>query len=67
MTLKEWREKKRLTLRDAAEVIGIHHTRLADYEGGANMSLRAADQIARKTGGKVTRADWPEQQWKRGA
>jgi transcriptional regulator with XRE-family HTH domain len=62
MTLTEWRKSRGLSLRAAGEVLGVSHVRVIQYERGDHSPrLRTVDQIERKTGGAVTRMDWPKE------
>lgn len=62
MTLREWRESKGWTLRKAGSEMGWSHAYQHQLEAGRRSpTLRTVDAIERKTGGAVTRLDWPKE------
>jgi transcriptional regulator with XRE-family HTH domain len=63
VTLREYRESKGWTLRDAGTFFGWAHSRQRELENSMRSpTLRTVDYIARKTGGQVARLDWPEEE-----
>jgi transcriptional regulator with XRE-family HTH domain len=63
MTLSQWRKKHGLSLRAAAEVLGVSHVRVMQYERGDHSPrLKTVDRIERQTTGAVTRLDWPREE-----
>lgn len=63
MTLRQWREANGLSLRAAGRRLGWSHVRVHELEGGAvSPTIRTADVIEKKTGGAVTRLDWPKEE-----
>lgn len=62
MTLRQWREKEGLSLRAAGKRLGWSHAYVHQLEAGGNsVTIRTADIIESKTGGAVTRMDWPKE------
>lgn len=62
MTLRQWREKKGLSLRDAADALGWSHAYVHELEGGrTSPRLSTVDRVERLTEGAVTRLDWPKE------
>lgn len=62
MTLKQWREHHKLSLRRAGDVFGWSHSRQLELEAGRKSpTLRTVDTIERLTAGWVTRLDWPKE------
>lgn len=64
MTLREWREWRGWSLRKAGEFFEWSHSRQLELEtarGGRSPTLRTLDYIHGKTGGAVTRLDWPKE------
>jgi transcriptional regulator with XRE-family HTH domain len=64
MTFREWRESKGWTQRQAGEHFGWSQQRQGQLERDGTDSLGVVDYVKAKTGGKVTRLDWPEAEYK---
>jgi transcriptional regulator with XRE-family HTH domain len=61
MTLREWRESKGWSTREAGRHFGWSHVYQQQLESGRNSpTMRKADEVEAKTGGMVTRLDWPK-------
>jgi DNA-binding XRE family transcriptional regulator len=58
MTLKEWMDKKRYTLRDIAEAIGVTKQAIFFYKSRrSNPSLPVANRIIELSDGEITAAE----------
>jgi transcriptional regulator with XRE-family HTH domain len=59
MTLREWREKKGLTMVELARMLGVDKSAVSRWESGERFpSRRFLKKIAEVTGGEVTANDF---------
>jgi len=59
MTLREWREKKGLTMVELARMLGVDKSAVSRWESGERFpSRRSLKKIAEVTGGEVTANDF---------